>query len=152
MPDPHPLHGTWKLVSWVTEVIETKERLHLFGEAPPGYIHFTPDGRTFAILTASNRKPVETEADQIRAFGSLVAYSGRYKLEEGKLVTTVDVSADPAVVGTELVRYFDLNGDELEIRTAPFLSHKPNLGLGDKLLQSCLTWRKEPARKVSAKP
>ena len=96
----------------------------------------------FAVLTASGRKPVETEADQIAAFASLIAYTGRYRIEGNKLVTTVDVSADPAAVGTDLVRLFDLYGDNLEIKTAPFFSKKPSLGLGNRQLQSFLLWKR----------
>jgi hypothetical protein len=136
------LYGTWRLVSLSVEVMETGEQLRQFGDDPPGYIHFTPEGRMFAVLTASDRKPVETEADQIAAFASLIAYTGRYRIEDNKLVTTVDVSADPSVVGTDLVRFFDLEGDNLEIKTAPFFSQKPSLGLGNKQLQSFLLWKR----------
>jgi hypothetical protein len=142
MASPIHLHGTWRLVSWSVEVMETGEQLRQFGDDPPGYIHFTPEGRMFAVLTASHRKPVETEADQIAAFGSLIAYTGRYHIEgNNKLVTTVDVSADPSVVGTDLIRFFDL-GDNLKIKTAPFFNTKPSLGLGNRQLQSFLLWQR----------
>jgi hypothetical protein len=136
------LYGTWRLVSWTVQVMETREQLRQFGDKPPGFIHFTPEGRVFAVLTASGRKPVETQADQIAAFGSLIAYTGRYCVDGNRLVTTVDVSADPAAVGTDLVRFFDVRGDDLEIKTAPFLSDKPSLGLGDRQLQSFLLWQR----------
>jgi hypothetical protein len=136
------LCGTWRLVSWTVEVMETGQQFRQFGDDPPGFIHFTAGGRVFAMLTASGRRPVETEADQIAAFGSLIAYTGLYRIEGNKLVTTVDVSADPAAVGTDLVRFFDLSGDKLEIKTAPFFSAKPSLGLGDKQLQSFLSWQR----------
>ncbi|QIG46682.1 lipocalin-like domain-containing protein [Nordella sp. HKS 07] len=137
------ISGTWKLESWLTEVVETKERLKIFGEHPDGYIIFTGDGRTFALLTAEGRKPVKSEADQISAFSTVVAYTGRYRIEGETLITTVDVSADPAWVGIELIRYFKCEGDRLEITTAPFVSTKPNLALGDKLLQSFLVWKRD---------
>jgi hypothetical protein len=119
------LAGTWHLLSWSLEIIENGEHLQPFGDNPPGYIHFTSDGRFFAILTTADRKPVETEFDQIAAFGSLIAYTGRYRIEGNRLVTKVDVSADPAAVGTELVRFYKLMGDRLEIKTAPFVSKSP---------------------------
>jgi hypothetical protein len=31
-------------------VIDSCEQHHLFGDNPPGFIHFTPEGRTFAVL------------------------------------------------------------------------------------------------------
>ena len=142
MASPANLRGTWRLASWIVEIIETGEQFRQFGDDPPGFIHFTAEGRVFAVLTASGRKPVETEADEIAAFGSLIAYTGTYRIEGNKLLTTVDVSADPAAVGTDLVRYFDISGDELEIKTAPFFSAKPSLGLGEKQLQSFLLWKR----------
>ena len=139
------VHGTWKLVSWITEVIETKERHKFFGDAPGGFIHFTKEGRVFAILAADGRKPVATEADQVSAFASLVAYTGRYRVDGDRLITTVDISADPALVGTDLIRRFKCDGDALEIVTAPFVSNKPSQALRDNLLQSFLVWRRELA-------
>jgi hypothetical protein len=136
------LAGTWRLLSWSLEIIENGEHLQPFGDNPPGYIHFTSDGRLFAVLTASDRKPVETELDQIAAFGSLIAYTGRYGLEGNRLVTKVDVSADPAAVGTELVRFYRLEGDRLEITTAPFVSKKPSVSFGGKQLRSHLLWER----------
>jgi hypothetical protein len=142
MASPTQLYGTWQLVSLKLTVMETGEQLRQFGDDSPGFLHFTPEGRMFAVLTASGRKPVETEADQIAAFGSVIAYTGRYRVEGNKLITTVDVSADPAAVGTDLIRFFNLDGDSLEIQTAPFLSKKPSLGLGNRQLQSFLLWKR----------
>ena len=112
MEIPSNLVGTWRLVSWIVEVMDTHEQLRQFGDNPPGFIHFTPEGRVFAVLSASNRIAVQTEADQIAAFGSIIAYTGRYRVEGNTLVTIVDVSVDPAAVGTDLVRFCDLRGDK----------------------------------------
>ena len=135
--------GTWKLASWTTEIVATKERFKLFGEHPRGYLHFTESGRTFAVLTADGRASVQNDEDQINAFRTLVAYSGRYRIEGNRLTTKVDVSADPAWVGIELVRYFTLEGDQLEIVTAPFVSPKPGHPAGTNLLKSFLSWHRE---------
>ena len=142
MVDSALLAGTWKLKSWTTEVVDTKQRLSFFGDAPKGYIHFSSDGRVFALLTAERRKEVKSEADQIAAFNTLVAYTGRFKIESDKLITTVDVSADPGMVGKDLVRFFKCDGASLEIITAPFVSDKPAHDLGGKLLQSYLLWHR----------
>lgn len=142
MVDAASLLGTWKLKSWTTEVIETKQRLSFFGTAPNGYIHFGSDGRVFAVLTAEDRKAVSTEADQIAAFSTLVAYTGRFKINGNKLITTVDVSADPAMVGKDLVRFYKCDEDTLDITTAPFVSDKPSHDLEGKLLQSYLLWQR----------
>ena len=142
MVDSALLLGNWKLKSWTTEVIDTKQRLSFFGDAPKGYIHFGSDARVFAVLTAEHRKVVTSEADQIAAFSTLVAYTGRFKIDGDKLITTVDVSADPGMVGKDLVRFFKSDGATLEIITAPFISDKPAHDLGGKLLQSYLLWQR----------
>ena len=86
---------------------------------------------------------MKTERSQIAAFGSIIAYTGRYRVEGNTLITTVDVAVDPAAVGTEVIRFYNLEGDTLEIKTAPFYSDKPSLGLGDKKLQSFLLWQRD---------
>jgi hypothetical protein len=134
------LLGTWKLVSWSVEVMDTGEKFSRFGAHPSGFLQFTPGGRMFAILTAEERRPIETDADQIAAFESLVAYTGQFRIEEDRIITTVDVAADPDAVGKESLRYFDLTGDTLTVRTPPFRSSKPSLRLGDRPLQSLLVW------------
>jgi hypothetical protein len=45
-----PIVGTWKIQSFVREVIAIGERQNEFGEKPSGYISYQPDGRMFAML------------------------------------------------------------------------------------------------------
>jgi hypothetical protein len=37
--------GTWRLQSYVREVLATGERFNQFGADPDGYIGYAPDGR-----------------------------------------------------------------------------------------------------------
>jgi hypothetical protein len=131
------------LKSWVTELVETKEKLTFFGALPNGYIQFSSEGRVFSVLTAEERKPVKSEADQIAAFSTLVAYAGCFKIDGNKLITTVEVSADPAMVGKDLVRFYKCDADTLDITTAPFVSDKHSHDFGGKILQSYLLWQRE---------
>jgi hypothetical protein len=50
-----PLLGTWKLKSFVREVLATRERYNPMGEHPNGYLSFSPDGRMYTIITGDNR-------------------------------------------------------------------------------------------------
>jgi hypothetical protein len=43
------------------------------------------------------------------------AYTGMYRLEGDKWITKVDVAWNPARVGTEQVRFFRFNGDQLQV-------------------------------------
>ena len=45
-----PLLGTWRLQSFVYEVIGTGARSKPFGEHPIGFLSYSPDGRMYAIL------------------------------------------------------------------------------------------------------
>src|SRR5262245_54734261 len=72
--------GTWKIESFVREVVATGERQNEFGEKPDGYISYQPDGRMFAVLVGDNRtKPAgaaPTDEEKAKLFGTLIAYSG----------------------------------------------------------------------------
>ena len=59
----NPVLGTWKLKSFVREVLATGERYNQMGEHPQGYLSYSPDGRMYAIITWDNRiKPTRKTA------------------------------------------------------------------------------------------
>jgi hypothetical protein len=49
----------------------------------------------------------------------MIAYSGRYTVEGEKMVHHVDVSWVESTTGTDLVRFFKVEGDKLTLKTAP---------------------------------
>ena len=49
--------GTWKLVSYVREVLGSDERFNQFGENPAGYLGYSADGRMYAISCARIASP-----------------------------------------------------------------------------------------------
>lgn len=69
----------------------------------------------------------------------MLAYSGRYRADGDKIVITVDVAWDEAWDGTEQVRHFRLDGDELHIEAAP----QSYANLGGKVMRGILTWARE---------
>lgn len=73
--------------------------------------------RRMNIFTAENRKfgsPVEERA---ALWDSLVAYTGPYRLEDNKLIVSVDASKNEVWNGTQQVRYWQLEGSRLTITT-----------------------------------
>lgn len=48
----------------------------------------------------------------------MVAYTGMYRIEGDKWITKVDVTGNPALVGTEQARFFRVDGDWLQEMTA----------------------------------
>lgn len=136
--DDDKILGVWKLQTWETVFQDTGERKALYGTNPPGFVIFTPEGRMMALLTAEGRKAPKTDADRAAAFRDMFAYSGIYRLEEGRWVTKVDVSWNEALTGTEQVRFYLLEGDKLTVTTA----WAPSLNFEGRIVQGILTWVK----------
>jgi hypothetical protein len=112
------LVGLWRLREFAREYQTTGEREYPMGFAPTGYILFLPEGRMTVVITGEGRKPPTTDQDRAGLFKSLVAYTGPYRVDGDKWITTVEVSANPASVGTEQPRAFEISGDRLQEMTA----------------------------------
>jgi len=114
--------GTWKIQSFVREVVATGQRHNEFGDKPDGYISYLPDGRMHAMLVASNRmKPsgaLPTDEEKAKLFGTMIAYAGTYRIDGGKLIHDVEVSWNQHWTGSQQVRFFKAEGDTLTITTA----------------------------------
>jgi hypothetical protein len=116
--DRTPLVGIWRLVSFEREFQGSAEREYPMGKDPSGYIQFLAEGRMTVVITAEGRKAPATDPDRAALYNSLVAYTGGYRVEGDKWITKVDVSANPAWVGTEQTRTFKVAGDRLQETTA----------------------------------
>ena len=118
------LIGSWKLLSYETELQSTGERKMLFGKHPTGYMMFAPDQRMAAVITAEERQPGETGL-----LRTMIAYTGVYRVEDGRFITKVDASWNEIWTGTEQVRLFRLDGNSLEITSnwapSPILPGRP---------------------------
>jgi hypothetical protein len=112
------LIGVWKLVSW--QVIAPHEpRRDLFGLHPKGFLVLTREGRAMALTTAEVRRPGMSDSAQAELHRSMLAYTGRYRVEGNDFVTRVDVSWNEEWNGTEQRRHFHISGDTLFIESAP---------------------------------
>jgi len=109
--------GVWKLVSYNIEIQATGQKEQPMGQNPTGYVIFTPEGRVFFVLTGEGRKAAETVQERANLLSSLVAYTGKYRLEGDKWITMVEVAWDPEWVGTEQTRFFRVDGERLQILT-----------------------------------
>lgn len=107
------LVGVWTVESFYSEFKATGDKTAAYGARPNGYAIFAPEKRLIVILTAEHRMKPDTDEDCIAAFRSMVAYSGIYRVEADRFITTVDISWDEAWTGTEQVRFFKLDGDKL---------------------------------------
>jgi hypothetical protein len=87
------------------------------GKNPAGYAIFTADGRVMFVITGDGRKPAKTIEERAALLGSLIAYTGTYRIEGDKWITKVEVAWNPEWVGTEQTRFFQLNDNRLQVLT-----------------------------------
>ena len=137
--DRRDIVGTWRLVSVVYEDAETKERTPVLGEHPKGRQIATADGRWLALVTAEGRKVPQTDADRAQALRTMIAYTGRYRVEGGKVVTKVEAAWNEAWVGGEQVRSIRFEGDRLFIESPPM----PHPNLAGKVVRVIVIWERE---------
>jgi hypothetical protein len=137
--DKTAIVGTWKLVSVVYEDVATKERTPVLGEHPKGIQIATPEGRWLALVTAEGRQVPKTDAERARALNSMIAYTGRYRVEDGKVITKVEAAWNEAWVGTEQVRAIRFEGNRLYIESPPM----PHPNVNDKTVRVIVIWERE---------
>jgi hypothetical protein len=138
--DKDRIVGTWKLVSVVYEDAQTKERTPVLGEHPRGYQIATAEGRWLAVVTADGRPVPKTDEDRAKALRSMIAYSGRYRVDGDKVITKVEVAWNEAWVGGEQVRFLRFEGDDvLHIESPPI----PHPNVSDKVVRVIVTWRRD---------
>jgi len=123
--DRAPLVGLWRLRTFQREYQATGEHEWPMGMSPTGYILFLPDGRMVVVITGEGRKAATTDQDRVGLFNTLVAYTGPYRVDGDKWITTVEVSMNPAWVGTEQTREFVISGDRLQ-ETSPWMARPDN--------------------------
>lgn len=111
------LQGSWKLVSYEVEVQSTGEKLHPMGDHPGGYAMFSPTSRVWFLLTGEGRRSAQSAEGKAALLDSLIAYSGKYRVESDKWITSVDIAWNPAWVGTEQSRTFRIDGRQLRVFT-----------------------------------
>jgi Lipocalin-like domain len=138
--DADKLLGNWRLVSFFTEDIQTKQRTNSYGEHPNGFIGLTP-GRFYAFVTAESRNAPQTPEEQAASYRTIIAYTGKWRLDGEKFITKVDVAWNPGWVGTDQIRFWRLEGDKLFITTAPIPI--PGSNGSEKMMIGNLVWERD---------
>jgi Lipocalin-like domain len=124
------------MVSFQVEAEGTSERRSVYDDHPMGFLIITTDGRMMALITAGARAQ---DGKPSALFESMMAYSGRYRLQGDSLVTKVDSAWHPGWVGTEQTRFISLDGNTLTL-TSPLQQHP---SFPDQRVRGTATWRKE---------
>lgn len=130
--------GAWALVSVVYEDTATRERTPIYGEHPKGVQIATAGGRWLALMTAQGRTVPKTDDDRAQALKSMIAYTGRYRVEGGKVITKVEAAWNEAWVGGEQVRHIRFEGDKLFIESPPM----PHPNINDKTVRVIVVWQR----------
>ena len=112
-----PVEGSWRLVSYDVEVKDGGDTFPPMGDHPTGYVMFSPEGRVWFVLTGEGREAGESAQEKARLLETVIAYTGRYRIEGDTWITAVDVAWNPAWVGTEQRRQFKRDGDRLQVLT-----------------------------------
>jgi len=140
----HPVVGAWRLLSSEATIVDEGKTEVCVTEKPKGYIMFTPWGRMMTVCVGGHgdRKKVPTsQADFSDLWKTMLAYTGKYRVEGDEIVTKVDVSWFEVWTGTEQRRQFSLEGDQLTIVSKPQpigTGHRP------KSIVSCrVVWERE---------
>jgi hypothetical protein len=104
------LYGTWHLVATVGTDDQGQPSHRPFGSEPFGVLCFTPNDRM--ICAVCNNAVDLSEEDSPREYAS---YGGPFTFDGTTLVTTVDLAADPARLGTQQVRKVRFDGKRLTL-------------------------------------
>lgn len=139
----HFLVGAWTLKSESREILATGEKASLLGAHPSGTLVYTVDGRVMAMVLSDGRKkpaaPPASDGEAVALFRTMVAYAGRYTVTDDRILHHVEQSWNETWTGTDLVRFYRLDGNRLTLTTAP----APNPRDG-ALSVSTLVWERLP--------
>jgi hypothetical protein len=115
------LIGRWDIVSWL-QLYDDGRRQAPLGEELEGFIRYLPDGDMICMIARRDRAAFVTggqwsadAAEKAAAYGSMLAYAGRYRLEGEDVVHEVAVSLFPNWKGGEQRRSVRLEDDMLYI-------------------------------------
>ena len=97
-----------------------------------------PEGRVMVLVASGQREPGQTDEKQAVLFRTMISYTGFYRFEEDKFITTVDVSWNESWTGTDQVRFYTLDGNGLDIMT----ERMPNPIHPERIARGILSWER----------
>ena len=131
--------GVWRLLSYEIEFQDNGERRKPFGESPTGYLILTPEGRMMGYMEAKNRPSPKTDEARIAAYNSMLAYTGKYRIDGDKWITKADGSWNVDWVGGDQERHFRLEDEKLHIVSQWNFSRF----YGNKMVRGILVWERD---------
>jgi hypothetical protein len=133
-----PLVGNWKLIAF-QGILDNGPPNDIYGARPKGVLILTREGRMVAIITAETRNAGTGDSERAELHKSMIAYSGKYRIEGKDFVTTVDISWNETWNGTEQRRHWRIEDGKLFIESAP----QPSTNFPGKTVVGRLVWERE---------
>lgn len=144
MRDVHDaLVGTWRLTAASAITDDGGIDDSPFGTGPVGLLVYSADGTVTALISYGGRSRLSADRiaspmdERANAFATFFAYAGRYSTAGDRVIHHVQVASFQNWVGTDLVRTFVLDGDQLKLLTPPMM-------VGGKSLITELVWERAP--------
>jgi len=112
------LIGTWRAAG---HEIRNKDgsTTRPFGPGPhPGNIVYHPNGTVSVLVLRADMKKLAQPAnaeEKVAALAQCVAYQGRYEVKDDTVIHHIEVSLNPAWIGTAQVRKAVLDGNRLTL-------------------------------------
>jgi hypothetical protein len=138
--DHTKLAGTWKLVAFMTEDINTKVRENMCDEQAEGYLTFTAAGRVFGFATTKSGEPLaNTPGSTDASRPPIISYSGNYRVEGSDLAAKIDLAWEDGWPRTDELHHYRSDGDKRLVETTQL--RYPNT-FGSRMI-SILVWERE---------
>jgi hypothetical protein len=138
---PASLVGAWKIVEYA-QTEQDSGKVRFVNDRPSGHLIYSSDGHMAAWVTRNNRPDsglVPSDAVRVEWQKAIIAgYSGRYTLKAGTVTHHIESAWNPAWVGTDQVRHYELTGDRLVIHTPAYRT-----SFDGKMIVSRLVFQRE---------
>ena len=136
MFDNDALIGSWGLESFQLESTDGQIS-YPYGQDLTGYLFYNDDGyMSSAFMSAGRASKGDgelSEAARVSSYDQFMAYSGPFESRGDKIRHFVEVSSLEAWIGSVQERWFKIDGDRLDLLTAP-------LSVGGDAPVGRLTW------------
>lgn len=118
---PADIIGRWNIVSWL-QLYDDGRRQAPLGENLDGFIRYVEDGDMVCMIANADQPNFSiggqwnaAEAEKSRAYSSMLAYAGKWRIEGDSVVHAVEQSLYPNWKGGDQRRHVRLEGDTLYI-------------------------------------
>jgi hypothetical protein len=122
MSNGSALIGSWRLDSFELQSADGSIS-HPYGRELTGYLFYNEDGyMSAAFMNAARGREQELDlakAVDASSYDQFMAYTGPFDVHGDKIVHHVEVASLEAFVGSIQERWFKVDGDRLELLTAP---------------------------------